>query len=183
MRMAALIIATALVEMGTDVSVMPAPESPPPHRALSMIWPPYSRKSASKLRSPGSTHRTCEYPTRMICELGHFVWKVLTAVATAAVPCFAESAYDTLPHEDCPPQAGYTMASEVAPECLAIIMFTNVPADPNPAEAVVSRAPKMWMSGHESPFASRALDRSMRSLVVDFIVVYLRGKTGGCNCI
>jgi hypothetical protein len=40
MKMAALIMLTALAEMGTAVLEMPEFGSPPPQMALSMIWPP-----------------------------------------------------------------------------------------------------------------------------------------------
>jgi hypothetical protein len=54
----------------------------------------------------GKSQRTCEYPINTNLVFGQLLWKLLTAVATAAVPCFAESPYAIPPQELCPPQAG-----------------------------------------------------------------------------
>lgn len=50
--------------------------------------------------------RTCEYPTSTSSVDGHCLAYALTALMTAVVPCDTELAYETPPHEDCPPQAG-----------------------------------------------------------------------------
>lgn len=73
---------------------------------------------------------TCEYPTSTSSVDGHCFANALTALITAVVPCCTEFAYETPPHEDCPPQAGYTMASEVAPLWAFKIEVTTGPAEP-----------------------------------------------------
>jgi hypothetical protein len=98
--------------MGIDESLMPELGSPPPQKALSIIWPPW------------------EYPTRTILALGHLWLKLFTAEATADVPCLAESPYWAPPQELCPPHAGYEMASEVAPELELLMRSTRAPAEP-----------------------------------------------------
>lgn len=46
------------------------------------------------------------------------------------------------------------MASEVAPGKAPVMRLTTWPAVPKPGETVVSRAPKMWMDGHDCLAAS-----------------------------
>lgn len=51
------------------------------------------------------------------------------------------------------------MASEVAPGYALRTASTTLPAEPNPGETVVSRAPKTWTSGQ---FCARALPPTRR---------------------
>jgi len=66
----------------------------------------------------------------------------LTAFATEVVPWLAELPSAMPPYDDCPPQAGYVIASKVEHGYELRIRLMTVLDEPYPGETVVSRAPK-----------------------------------------
>lgn len=69
----------------------------------------------------------------------------------------------------------------MAPECAPVIKFTTVPAEPKPAGAVVSRAPKMWMGAHDefwrgSRGEARAIGRERRRAACSAYIVRTKAK-------
>jgi hypothetical protein len=66
------------------------------------------------------------------------------------------------------------MTSAVEPGCAFRMRLTTVPADPYPAGAVVSRAPKIWMLGHARFSRGAAMVDPMRmkgiAAIADFMM-------------